>query len=185
MRVEGEGGRDGRRSRGPGRAHGVARRRGEVRAGTVQACGVASPSGAVAGDVDVAGWMRRSRPDRCLLLMQVGRLASGGFVWSEGQSGRCAGRRSRRGSGGPPVMTGRDNPRRSRPAVHDFAAGFVTGSKNACGGGPAGSRDIRGSGMGPGPTRERIRRGSCGGGLRLARISCTSGTCTLRACASF
>ncbi|WP_422641216.1 DUF6233 domain-containing protein [Streptomyces glaucescens] len=63
---------------------------------------------------------------------------------------------------------------------------FVTEPESACGGSdPAGSRDSRGSGTPPGPRRERIRRGSCGGGSRPARTSCRSGTRTLRAYASF
>ncbi|CAM5608402.1 hypothetical protein SGLAM104S_04856 [Streptomyces glaucescens] len=49
---------------------------------------------------------------------------------------------------------------------------FVTEPESACGGSdPAGSRDSRGSGTPPGPRRERIRRGSCGGGSRPARTS--------------
>lgn len=63
---------------------------------------------------------------------------------------------------------------------------FVTEPESACGGSdPAGSRGSRGSGMRPGPRRERIRRGSCGGVSRPARSSCRSGTRTLRPYASF
>lgn len=89
-----------------------------------------------------------------------------------------AGRRSRRGSGGPLDVTGRGNPCRPRLAVLRDAAGFVTGPKSACGRGPAGSRDSHGSHMRPGPTRERRPRGSYGGGPRPARTPCRSGTRT-------
>jgi hypothetical protein len=83
---------------------------------------------------------------------------------------------------GPLAVTGGSTTTWSRP---NSRVEVVTGPASACAWGPTESRGSRGFDTHPGPTRERIRRGTYDDGPRPAPASCRPDTRTLRACASF